>query len=265
MMQVHSGTEHILVDHVRKTFQTTAGAQLIALADVNISIRSGEFLSIVGPSGCGKSTLLYIVAGLLAPSNGRVMIDGKRKTKPSSDVGVVLQNSSIFPWRRVSDNVGYGPEMRGMSRSERRELVQHYLELVGLADFADYYPHELSGGMKQRVAIAQMLACSPSVFLMDEPFGALDALTRELLQEQLLNLWERDRRTVLFITHGIDEAVLLSDRIIVMSGRPGRVKHVYDIDLPRPRPAAEIRSLPEFSRLRTEIWSSIRQDGLDAL
>ncbi|MBI3516277.1 MAG: ABC transporter ATP-binding protein, partial [Proteobacteria bacterium] len=183
---------------------------------------------------------------------------------PSPERGVVLQNFSIFPWRRVADNVVYGPEMRGMPKPERRRLARHYLDLVGLAEFADYYPRELSGGMKQRVAIAQMLACNPSIFLMDEPFGALDALTREVLQDQLLQLWERDRKTVLFVTHSIDEAVLLADCVVIMGTRPGRVKQIVPIDLPRPRQPTEIRALPEFGRLRTMIWSSIREESLEA-
>ncbi|HEX2888759.1 ABC transporter ATP-binding protein [Vineibacter terrae] len=256
---------HISVDHVNKRFQTASRAQLQALKDVSFSATRGEFISIVGPSGCGKSTLLYIVAGLLDASDGTVTVDDARVTGPSPDRGVVLQNFSIFPWRRVIDNVAYGPEMRGASRQERRRIARQYLETVGLGEFAEYFPRELSGGMKQRIAIAQMLACNPSIFLMDEPFGALDALTREVLQEQLLRLWERDRKTVLFVTHSIDEAVLLSDRVIVMATRPGRIKEIVPIDLPRPRRAEEIRALPQFGTLRKHIWASIRAETLEMM
>jgi len=234
-MAERADTPHIVISHVTKRYVTAQRGELLALRDVSLEADRGEFISIVGPSGCGKSTLLYIAAGLLEASSGSVTVDGKLIDGPSPDRGVVLQNFSIFPWRRVADNVVYGPQMRGVPKAERRRLARKYLELVGLDDFADYYPRELSGGMKQRVAIAQMLACNPNIFLMDEPFGALDALTREVLQDQLLQLWDRDRKTVLFVTHSIDEAVLLSDRIIVMTARPGTVKGVVDIDLARPR------------------------------
>ena len=256
---------HISVGRINKRFQTANRAQLQALKDVSFEASHGEFISIVGPSGCGKSTLLYIVAGLLDASDGAVMVDDKRVTGPSPDRGVVLQNFSIFPWRRVIDNVAYGPEMSGASKQERYRMARQQLEAVGLTEFADYYPRELSGGMKQRIAIAQMLACNPSIFLMDEPFGALDALTREVLQDQLLRLWERDRKTVLFVTHSIDEALLLSDRVIVMATRPGRIKEIVPIDLPRPRRSEEIRSLPQFGALRKHIWTSIRTETLEAM
>jgi NitT/TauT family transport system ATP-binding protein len=255
---------HIVLSHVTKRYTTAQRGELLALRDVSFEAGRGEFISIVGPSGCGKSTLLYIVAGLLEASGGSVEVDGKAVDGPSPERGVVLQNFSIFPWRRVADNVVYGPQMRGVSKAERRRLAHKYLELVGLEDFADYYPRELSGGMKQRVAIAQMLACNPGIFLMDEPFGALDALTREVLQDQLLRLWERDRKTVLFVTHSIDEAVLLSDRVVIMGTRPGRVKQIVPINLPRPRQPAEIRLHPEFGTLRNFIWSSIREESLEA-
>jgi NitT/TauT family transport system ATP-binding protein len=255
---------HIVISHLTKRYRTAQRGELLALRDVSFAAARGEFVAIVGPSGCGKSTLLYVVAGLLEPSEGAVVVDGAPVVGPSPERGVVLQNFSIFPWRRVADNVVYGPEMRGVPRPERRRLARHYLELVGLAEFAEYYPRELSGGMKQRVAIAQMLACNPSIFLMDEPFGALDALTREVLQDQLLQLWERDRKTVLFVTHSIDEAVLLADCVVIMGTRPGRVKQIVPIDLPRPRRPSEIRASPEFGRLRTLIWSSIREESLEA-
>lgn len=257
-------SQHITISHVSKSYSTAQRGELLALSNVSFAARRGEFVSIVGPSGCGKSTLLYIVAGLMQASSGQVLVDDRPVKGPSPERGVVLQNFSIFPWRTVIDNVAYGPEMSGVSRKERRRQAEGYLELVGLREFADYYPRELSGGMKQRIAIAQMLACNPSIFLMDEPFGALDALTREILQDQLLQLWERDRKTVLFVTHSIDEAVLLSDRIVIMGRRPGHIKHTLDVGLPRPRNPEQVRALPEFGRLRNFVWSSIREDSMDA-
>ena len=256
---------HIAISNVTKSYHTAQRGDLLALMEVSFTARRGEFVSIVGPSGCGKSTLLYIVAGLLKASTGEVVVGDVPVKGPSPDRGVVLQNFSIFPWRSVIDNVAYGPEMAGVPRKERYQQARKFLELMGLGEFADYYPRELSGGMKQRIAIAQMLACNPSILLMDEPFGALDALTREVLQAQLLQIWERDRKTVLFVTHSIDEAVLLSDRIVIMGRRPGHIKAVLDVELPRPRAPEETRALPEFGRIRNFVWSSIREDSVDAL
>ncbi len=254
---------HVDIRRISQRFLSGRGADLLALDRVDLQARQGEFVSIVGPSGCGKSTLLYIVAGLLKASDGEVLVDGRPVDGPDPDRGLVLQNSSIFPWRTVEENIAFGPQMSGVPQGERRDLVTHYLEMVGLSKFAGFYPRELSGGMKQRIAIAQMLACGPSVLLMDEPFGALDSLSREVLQDQLLQLWERDRKTVLFVTHSIDEAVLLSDRIVVMSPLPGRVKEVIEVDLPRPR--QETRALPEFGRLRSHIWSAIRKETMEVI
>ena len=254
---------HVDVRRITQRYRTGRRGDLLALDRVDLQARRGEFVSIVGPSGCGKSTLLYIVAGLLQASDGEVLVDGKPIDGPDPDRGLVLQNSSIFPWRTVEENVAFGPQMAGVPEGERRARVAHYLDMVGLSKFASFYPRELSGGMKQRIAIAQMLACGPSVFLMDEPFGALDSLSREVLQDQLLQLWERDRKTVLFVTHSIDEAVLLSDRVVIMSPLPGRVKEIVPIDLPRPREAARV--LPEFGRLRNHIWAAIRQETMEAI
>jgi NitT/TauT family transport system ATP-binding protein len=254
---------HIDVRGVSQRYRTGRRGDLLALDRVELQARRGEFVSIVGPSGCGKSTLLYIVAGLLDATEGEVLVDGALVRGPAPDRGLVLQSSSIFPWRTVEDNVAFGPLMTGVPTDERKALVKRYLDMVGLAKFAKFYPRELSGGMKQRIAIAQMLACGPSIFLMDEPFGALDSLSREVLQDQLLQLWERDRRTVLFVTHSIDEAVLLSDRVVVMSPLPGRVKEVVSIDLPRPRQDA--RGLPAFASLRNYIWSAIREESMEAI
>jgi NitT/TauT family transport system ATP-binding protein len=254
---------HVDIRRISQRFRSGRRGDLLALDRVDLQARRGEFVSIVGPSGCGKSTLLYIVAGLMQASDGQVLVDGQPIKGPDPDRGLVLQNSSIFPWRTVEENVAFGPQMSGLPQGERRALVAHYLDMVGLTKFAGFYPRELSGGMKQRIAIAQMLACGPSVFLMDEPFGALDSLSREVLQDQLLQLWERDRKTVLFVTHSIDEAVLLSDRIVIMSPLPGRVKEVVEVNLPRPR--QDTRALPEFGRLRNHIWSAIRQETMEAI
>lgn len=254
---------HIDVRRITQRFNTGRRGDLLALDNVDLQAHRGEFVSIVGPSGCGKSTLLYIVAGLLDATSGEVRVNGVAITGPSPDRGLVLQNSSIFPWRTVEENVAFGPQMAGLSRVERQALVAKYLDMVGLTKFAKFHPRELSGGMKQRIAIAQMLACGPSIFLMDEPFGALDSLSREVLQDQLLQLWERDRKTVLFVTHSIDEAVLLSDRVVIMSPLPGRVKEIVSIDLPRPR--QEARLLPEFGVLRNYIWSAIRNESMEAI
>lgn len=254
---------HVEIRRISQRYHTGRRGELLALDHVDLAVRRGEFVSIVGPSGCGKSTLLYIVAGLLEPSEGEVVVDGRRIDGPHPDRGLVLQNSSIFPWRTVEENVAFGPQMAGVRGDQRRALVAHHLDMVGLSKFATFYPRELSGGMKQRIAIAQMLACAPSVFLMDEPFGALDSLSREVLQDQLLQLWERDRKTVLFVTHSIDEAALLSDRVVVMSPLPGRVKEIVPIDLPRPRDDA--RTNPAFGRLRNHIWSAIREETMEAI
>lgn len=254
---------HVELRGISQRYRTGRRGDLLALDRVDLQAIRGEFVSIVGPSGCGKSTLLYIVAGLLDASDGEVLVDGRRIAGPAPDRGLVLQNSSIFPWRTVEQNVAFGPQLAGMAAGERRPLVKRYLDMVGLAKFATFYPRELSGGMKQRIAIAQMLICEPSVLLMDEPFGALDSLSREVLQDQLLQLWERDRKTVLFVTHSIDEAVLLSDRVVVMSPLPGQVKEIVPIDLPRPR--QETRALPEFGRLRNHIWAAIRQETVEAI
>jgi ABC-type nitrate/sulfonate/bicarbonate transport system ATPase subunit len=260
---VNADPVHVDMRGVTQRYRTGRRGDLLALDRVDLQARRGEFVSIVGPSGCGKSTLLYIVAGLLEASEGEVLVDGKKIDGPDPDRGLVLQNSSIFPWRTVEENVAFGPQMAGVAAGKRRALTKHYLEMVGLEKFATFYPRELSGGMKQRIAIAQMLACGPSVFLMDEPFGALDSLSREVLQDQLLQLWERDRKTVLFVTHSIDEAVLLSDRVVVMSPLPGRVKEIVPIDLPRPREDA--RASQAFGQLRNHIWAAIRQETMEAI
>ncbi len=238
-----------------------AGATFTALEDINLDVRAGEFLSIVGPSGCGKSSLLDILAGLVAPSSGRVLIDGTPISGPSPDRAVVFQQYALLPWRTALRNIEFGLEAKGLPARERTEKSRHFLKLVGLEGFGNHYPHELSGGMKQRVAIARSLACDPGVLLMDEPFAALDAQTREILQDELLRIWETAGTTIVFITHGIDEAVYLGQRVAVMSSRPGRIKTVVDIPLTNRWGAGnDTRSTPEFTRLRHQIWELLHDE-----
>ncbi|MGV9314040.1 ABC transporter ATP-binding protein [Streptomyces sp. NPDC003691] len=229
-----------------------------ALDGVGLDVAEGEFTVLVGPSGCGKSTLLGIAAGLVEPSRGEVRVDGRPVRRPGPDRGMVFQQYALFPWLTVRGNVEFGLRTARLPRAERRRVAQHFIDLVGLTDFADALPKTLSGGMRQRCAIARAYAAGPRVLLMDEPFGALDSLTRSRLQEQLLEMWERERRTVLFVTHDVDEAVFLADRVVVMAARPGRIHRTVDIALPRPRTAAT-RLTGDFTELRTEIWRAVHE------
>lgn len=233
--------------------------QIAALQDFNLDIREGEFFTLLGPSGCGKSTFLNVLAGLARKSGGSISIDGQLASGINREQGVVFQGYALFPWRTVLQNIEVGLEIRKIPKRERRETAEQFLHLVGLAGFGQRYPHELSGGMRQRVAIARSLAYSPSLLLMDEPFAALDAQTREILQSELLRIWEQHKTTIVFITHSLDEAIYLSDRIAVMTHRPGRIKSVLDIALPRPRPA-EIRHAPAFVQLREQAWDVLRDE-----
>ena len=233
--------------------------QIAALQDFNLDIREGEFFTLLGPSGCGKSTFLNVLAGLARKSGGSISIDGQPASGINREQGVVFQGYALFPWRTVLQNIEVGLEIRKIPKRERRETAEQFLHLVGLAGFGQRYPHELSGGMRQRVAIARSLAYSPSLLLMDEPFAALDAQTREILQSELLRIWEQHKTTIVFITHSLDEAIYLSDRIAVMTHRPGRVKSILDIALPRPRPA-EIRHAPAFVQLREQAWDVLRDE-----
>lgn len=238
MAEGHSEIEEKRMNHkltlrnVTKRYNSEEG-ELKALEEINLEVKSTEFLCIVGPSGCGKTTLLRMVAGLDYPSSGEIILDGERVRGPSPDRGMVFQEFSLFPWRTVLKNVEFGLEIRGVQ--ERRKIAEQYLELVGLLDFKNCYPQELSGGMKQRVAIARALATNPAILLMDEPFGSVDAQTRNVLQEELLQIWKRTEKTILFVTHSVDEAVYLADRVAVMSARPGRIIQCMKIDIPRPR------------------------------
>jgi NitT/TauT family transport system ATP-binding protein len=235
-----------------------------ALEDITLDVRPGEFLALVGPSGCGKSTLLDLLGGLTAPTSGRILLDGRPIEGPARDRGIVFQQYALFPWRTAAQNVEFGLDIAGLKARQRREIARHYLDLVGLTAFADRYPHELSGGMKQRVAIARSLAYDPEVLLMDEPFAALDAQTRETLQGELLRIWRATGKTIIFITHGIDEAVVLGQRVAVMTSRPGRIKHVVEIPEALRNETEDVRSLPEFGPVRHEVWSLLREEVLKA-
>ena len=228
----------------------------VALDRFSLDVADGEFVTVVGPSGCGKSTALNIAAGLLAPSDGEVEVDGKAVEGPGPERGVIFQQYALFPWLTVRQNVEFGLRIKGVAAAERREKANYFINLVGLGDFADALPKTLSGGMKQRCAIARAYAVDPSVLLMDEPFGALDALTRVQLQDQLLDTWRRERRTVMFITHDVDEAVYLANRVVVMAARPGRLKEIIPVDLPYPR-TEEIRLSPEFTAIRNRVWHAV--------
>ena len=230
----------IAIERLGKAFETARRASHVALADISLEVAEGEFVSILGPSGCGKSTLLYIVGGFVPPTQGTVTVDGRPVTGPGPDRGPVFQEFALFPWKTVLGNVMYGPLERGMAKSKAEEKARALLALVHLTGYENFYPKELSGGMKQRVAIARTLAYVPSILLMDEPFGALDAHTRTGMQRELLEIWERDRKTVLFVTHSVEEAVFLSDRVVVLTRSPGRIKETVRIDLPRPRRRAEL-------------------------
>jgi NitT/TauT family transport system ATP-binding protein len=225
--------------NVTKTYNSEEG-ELKAVENINLEVKPTEFLCIIGPSGCGKTTLLRMVAGLDYPSSGEIILDGARVSGPSPDRGMVFQEFSLFPWRTVLKNVEFGLEIRGVQ--ERRKIAEQYLELVGLLDFKNCYPQELSGGMKQRVAIARALATEPAILLMDEPFGSVDAQTRNVLQEELLEIWKRTEKTIMFVTHSVDEAVYLADRVAVMSARPGRIIQCMKIDIPRPRKRTSVEA-----------------------
>lgn len=229
------------------------GRSTAALEGVSLAVREQEFLSMVGSSGCGKTTLLRIAAGLLIPTSGVVRVDGQDVTgRTSPDRGVVFQADAVFPWMTVRDNVMFGPAVRRMPRDEARAIAQHFIELVGLAGSEDAYPKELSGGMRKRVDLARTYANQPSVMLMDEPFGSLDAHTRGVMQTELLRIWDQERRTVLFVTHDLEEALYLSDRVVVLSARPGRVQQTIEVPLGRPR-LPSVKTQPEFVRLRAEL------------
>ena len=253
----------LTIENLSKAYETPRG-DVDAVHDVSLSVDEGEFVSIVGPSGCGKSTLMEIVGGLIEPSSGEVRIGGNLVDGTDPSIGIVFQQESAFPWRTVTENVEFGLEMTGVAKEERSRRAGEMIELVGLGGFEDRHPAELSGGMRQRVAIARTLVLEPAIILMDEPFGALDEQTRLILGEELLRIREATNATILFITHSFDEALLLSDRIVVMTARPGQVKKIVENPLPRPRDST-IVSDPEFGRLSGELWESLREESMQAL
>ena len=255
----------IEIDRVSQVFQTSARHDHLALSEISLTIGDGAFVAILGPSGCGKSTLLYIVGGFVKPTTGVARVKGNAITGPGPDRGPVFQEFALFPWKSVLGNVMYGPRQQGVRREEAEAQSRRLIEMVGLKGFEHFYPKELSGGMKQRVALARTLAYHPSVLLMDEPFGALDAHTRTRLQNDLLNIWERDRKTVLFVTHSVEEAVFLSDRVVVMTRSPGRIKQIVDIDLPRPRRRAELLLDPRYQKYVVDIEGLIDDTGEEEL
>ncbi len=241
------------ISNLVKTFPRDKEADLIAVENFSLEAERGEFVCILGPSGCGKTTVLRIIAGLENLTSGEIKVDGLGVTEPGPDRGMVFQEFALFPWRTVRRNIEFGLEVKGMPPEKRREVSQTYIDLVGLKGFEDSHPYELSGGMKQRVGIARALANEPAILLMDEPFGALDAQTRNQMQNELLRIWQETKKTVVFITHSVDEAVFLADRIIVMTARPGSVKDIYNIDLPRPRNRAH----PKFIEMRKAILEEL--------
>ena len=246
---------------VTKRFVTPTGEAMTAIRDVNLTVEPGHFCAVVGPTGCGKSTTLTLAAGLENPSAGTVRVSGNIVDGITKGASFVFQNDALLPWKPVLDNVALGPTFRGISRKEAHAEAREWLETVGLAGFENHYPHQLSGGMRKRVSLAAALINKPSMLLMDEPFSALDVQTRAIMSNELLTLWERTRPSVLFVTHDLEEAIALADRVVVMTAGPATVKAVYDIDLPRPRGAVqEIRFDPRFLELYQQIWESLREE-----
>ena len=251
----------VKIDHVEKIYDGRKG-KMIALNGVDLDIMENEFICVVGPSGCGKSTLLNIIAGLLEPTSGAVYVNGKKVEGTGTERGVVFQQYALFPWLTVMKNVMFGLKLKGMSDEEAKKIAMKYIKMVELEDFVDSYPKELSGGMKQRVAIARAYAVQPEVLLMDEPFGALDAQTRTQLQSELIRTWQEEKKTCFFITHDVEEAIILATKVIVMSARPGRIKTIIDIDLPYPR-TQEMKMEQQFLDLKARIWDEVYQEYLE--
>lgn len=243
--------------NLSKEFPVPGQLPIQALSGITLTVEDKEFVSVLGPSGCGKTTLLRIVAGLETATSGSITLDGENIDRRSSQMAMIFQEYSLYPWRTIIDNVTFGLEMQNIEKRPAREVAMEYLHLVGLDEFANRYPYELSGGMRQRVAVARAMAIEPRILLMDEPFGALDAQTRNMLQKELLEIWEKTRKTVLFVTHSVDEAVYLSDRIVVLTARPGRIRKIVDSSLERPRN----RTSPEFARIRRCVLDLINESG----
>jgi NitT/TauT family transport system ATP-binding protein len=252
----------IVVDGLSHTFRPPRGRAVLALENVSLEVRPREFLALLGPSGCGKSTLLYLIGGFLPVESGAIRVDGQAVAGPGPDRGLVFQHFALFPWKTVRSNVRYGLEKAGLPRSERDARAQRFIDLVGLSGFEDSYPAQLSGGMKQRAALARTLAIDPDILLMDEPFGALDAQTRSLMQAELLAIWQRSPKTVVFVTHDVQEAVYLADRVAVMSARPGRIKAIVETRFDRSAPGLLKR--PDFVEKVDEIWGLVRGEAIKA-
>jgi NitT/TauT family transport system ATP-binding protein len=254
-MATTTATHKVQAERVSKVYVTRQGP-MIAVHDLSLEMPHQRFICLLGPSGCGKSTLLSMIAGFVLPTSGRILVDGEPVTGPGSNRGVVFQEYVLFPWRTARQNVEFGPLIRRMPQPERQRLAERYLAMVGLQEHAQKYPRELSGGMKQRVAIARALANAPDVLLMDEPFGALDAQTREVMQEELLKIWLAERKTIVFVTHSISESIYLADDIVVMTARPGRIKEIVTVDLPRPRE----RGSPEFLAIARAVERLVKEE-----
>ncbi len=257
-----AGPAQIVIDGVSHLYRPPRGREVLALDRVSLEVRNREFVALLGPSGCGKSTLLYLIGGFLPVETGAISVDGKRIAGPGPDRGIVFQHFALFPWKTVRGNILYGLERQGMPKAEREKRTQDFIELVGLDGFEDSYPSQLSGGMKQRTAIARTLAFDPNILLMDEPFGALDAQTRGLMQSELLRIWQRTPKTVIFVTHDVQEAVYLADRVAVMSARPGRVKTIVDTKFEKD--AANIFKEKAFIEKVDEIWHLVREEAIKA-
>src|SRR6516225_8809866 len=256
------GQGQIVIEGVNHTYRPTRGRAVLALSDVSLQVRPREFLALLGPSGCGKSTLLYLVGGFLPTEAGHILVEGKPVAAPGPDRGIVFQHFALFPWKTVRGNILYGLERQGMPKEEREKRAMHYIELVGLSGFEDSYPSQLSGGMKQRTAIARTLAFDPNILLMDEPFGALDAQTRGLMQSELLRIWQRTPKTVIFVSHDVQEAVYLADRVAVMSARPGRIKAIVDTKFDKNDP--DIFKNKFFTEKVDEIWNLVKEEAIKA-
>jgi len=253
----------IVIDNVMHEYQPQRGRAVLALDRLNLEIRDGEFIALLGPSGCGKSTLLYLIGGFMPIQHGRITVGGRGVTGPGPDRGIVFQHFALYPWKTVRENVLYGLTKQRLTRDECRDRAEHFIKLVGLTGFEDSYPSQLSGGMKQRVAIARTLAIDPDTLLMDEPFGALDAQTRALMQEELIAIWNQSPKTVVFVTHDVREAVLLADRVAVMSARPGRLKEIVDTRSLRAA-NADVAETPEFVEKVKYIWNLVREEAIAA-
>ncbi len=258
-MSTDSALAKIECQHISHIFETGDDQGTVALQDISLQVQDCEFLCLLGPSGCGKTTMLRIIAGLVDPTEGMVLLDGQPSMGPDANKGMVFQRDATFPWLTVEQNVEYGLKLHGYSRTERQFIIRKYIQLVGLTGFEKAYPKELSGGMRKRVDIARTYAYNPKVLLMDEPFGSLDLFTKTRMQAELLDLWSQERKTVVFVTHDLDEAIFLADRVAVMSKRPGRIREMFEIPLPRPR-NVDMKVSEEFGAIRRQLWEQFEEE-----